>query len=275
MRQITVRDIVKTMRDWAPENWAEGFDNPGLLAGNMDAAVTGVYIALDARVRTVRRAKEAGCNLVITHHPLFLSGGVKCFCENSGNGDIDTVIECVKTGTALYAAHTNLDRASGGVNDCLREALGWLDAGVLSDDYDCGDENMPRGLARLARLPRVITLREAAEHTARCLGISNAEYVGDDEMPVSVAALCGGSGGSMIEEALHAGAQLLVTGEAKHHERVAAQEAGLGLIVAGHAETEQVVLPKVAASLQTALDAVQCKLPVIYEKDSAVTRRTL
>ena len=55
----------------------------------------------------------------------------------------------------------------------------------------------------------------------------------------------------------------------------AAQEAGLGLIVAGHAETEQVVLPKVAASLQTALDAVQCKLPVIYEKDSAVTRRTL
>ena len=134
---------------------------------------------------------------------------------------------------------------------------------------------MPRGLARLARLPRVITLREAAEHTARCLGISNAEYVGDDEMPVSVAALCGGSGGSMIEEALHAGAQLLVTGEAKHHERVAAQEAGLGLIVAGHAETEQVVLPKVAASLQTALDAVQCKLPIIYEKDSAVTRRTL
>ena len=120
MRQITVRDIVKTMRDWAPENWAEGFDNPGLLAGNMDAAVTGVYIALDARVRTVRRAKEAGCNLVITHHPLFLSGGVKCFCENSGSGDIDTVIECVKTGTALYAAHTNLDRASGGVNDCLR-----------------------------------------------------------------------------------------------------------------------------------------------------------
>ena len=76
MRQITVRDIVKIMRDWAPENWAEGFDNPGLLAGNMDAAVTGVYIALDARVRTVRQAKEAGCNLVITHHPLFLGGGV-------------------------------------------------------------------------------------------------------------------------------------------------------------------------------------------------------
>ena len=65
----------------------------------------------------------------------------------------------------------------------------------------------------------------------------------------------------------------MVTGEAKHHERLAALACGVGLIVAGHAETEHVVLKEVAVSLQKALDAIQCKVPVIYDQSKTITHR--
>lgn len=274
-KACTVGTIADIMRAWAPENWAEGFDNCGLLVGDADSVVHGVYVALDPRPAAVREAIARGCDMLVTHHPMFLSGGVQKLVAQSGDMDTDTAMLCLQRGVALYAAHTNLDRAAGGVNDCLCEALGWENEGVFKDDLQSGDPDMPCGLARLARLPKTTTLEQAARHTAHALGLACVEYVGDPAMEVSRAALCGGAGGSLISDALAAGVQLLVTGEAKHHQRVHACERGLGLIVAGHAETEQVVLHAIAAALQTALNKIQYNLPVIFEENSAVTHHAI
>jgi dinuclear metal center YbgI/SA1388 family protein len=274
MYECLVEDVVRLMRDWAPERWAEDFDNPGLLVGWPRERVHGIYVALDPCVQTARAALDAGCNLLVTHHPLFLSGAQKHFTAESGNADVETSLFCARNGISVYAAHTNLDRAPNGVNDCLCRTLEWENLGAVADgEMPCDDTEMPVGISRLARLPGTMTLRQAAAHVAQMLDIEGVEYVGNDAQTVSKALLCGGSGGFLVSVAAKHGAQVLVTGEAKHHERLAALACGVGLIVAGHAETEHVVLKEVAVSLQKALDAIQCKVPVIYDQSKTITHR--
>ena len=60
---------------------------------------------------------------------------------------------------------------------------------------------------------------------------------------VSRVAVCSGSGGSVLRDAYLAGADTLVTGEVKYNNELDAAEYGVNLIVAGHKETERIVLP--------------------------------
>jgi putative NIF3 family GTP cyclohydrolase 1 type 2 len=70
----------------------------------------------------------------------------------------------------------------------------------------------------------------------------------------------GGSGGSSLLPAKELGADLLLTGELKHSDAIAAQAIGLNVIVAGHYETERVVLPPLIQRLQEAGFPVQYQL---------------
>lgn len=275
MGVCTVADVERIMQNFAPEPWAETYDNCGLLIGWRHDEVRGIYVALDPCEDVVEDAIRQNCNMIVTHHPMFFGGAPKRFTAQGGNPDADVLLLCAREGISLYAAHTNLDRAWQGVNDCLCDVLGLENKGPLKDSHTCGDENMPCGLARLAA-PKTrmrVTLESLALDTARALGIEGVEIVGDRSRDISSIALCGGAGGSLIEDAAAAGADVLITGEAKHHERLLAKYLGICLIVAGHAETEQIVLPCIASTLQKKLYAVQCKVPVVCHADNLVTGR--
>ena len=62
-------------------------------------------------------------------------------------------------------------------------------------------------------------------------------------------AVLGGAGGDYLYPAAAAGADALVTGEAKHHEYLDAARMGLTLLDATHYATEQVVLRPLAETL--------------------------
>ena len=64
----------------------------------------------------------------------------------------------------------------------------------------------------------------------------------------------------MLADAKNAGADVLVTGEAKHHEGHAADVLDFPMILAGHYETEKVVLEPLIARLQSVSDDVQYKI---------------
>lgn len=117
----TVKDVVELLRARYPESWAEDWDQVGLVAGRWNQPVTRVHFAVDPLPQVVAEALDAGSHLIVTHHPLLLRG-INRIDETTPAGQV--IHDLIESGVALYAAHTNADSASGGVNDCLARAVG-------------------------------------------------------------------------------------------------------------------------------------------------------
>ena len=161
------------------------------------------------------------------------------------------ICELVRAGISLIAAHTNLDAAAGGVNDALAHALGLKNVEAPEPFLRAGDI--------------CGTLLEIS-HMVRARLDTRALTYGPDDMLIDRAALCSGAGGSEVMAAYQSGAQLFITGEMKHNELILARQLGLGVICAGHFETERVVLSPLAEGLQTRFSALQYKSNVFISR---------
>jgi dinuclear metal center YbgI/SA1388 family protein len=119
---VRLADVVTTLDGWFPPELAEPWDSVGLTFGDPDAQVQSVLLAVDPGAAVAAEAQESGVDLLITHHPLWLSG-VTALRGAKGRFAQDLI----RMGVAHYNAHTNADRANPGVNDALAEALGLRD----------------------------------------------------------------------------------------------------------------------------------------------------
>ena len=104
------------------------------------------------------------------------------------------------------------------------------------------------GLGRVARPPEPLSAADLAERCRSTLG-SAVRVAGDQTRRVERVALCGGSGASLIADALRAGTDAYVTGDVKHHDALDAAAAGLTVIDAGHHGTEAPFVPRLGARL--------------------------
>lgn len=116
------------------------------------------------------------------------------------------------------------------------------------------------GLGRIGRLESAVTLQQFAEQVRKQLHVSAVRLVGDAERKISKIAVCGGSGASLIGEALRQGADCLVTGDIKYHDAQRARAENLTLIDAGHFGTEQFMVAELSLRLRQAL--VERQLPI-------------
>ena len=114
---MTVQHILQAVDQIAPFRLTMDFDNTGLLVGDPQAEVSGVVLALDCTDDVVEEAIRRGANLIITHHPVIFKG-IKHVQADS------IVWKLVLNNISVISAHTNLDIAQGGVNDCLAQKLG-------------------------------------------------------------------------------------------------------------------------------------------------------
>ncbi|MCF8370863.1 MAG: Nif3-like dinuclear metal center hexameric protein [Bacteroidales bacterium] len=125
---MTVQEICKTIEDIAPLAYQESYDNAGLLVGDPKMEVTGGLISIDVTEEVVEEAIQKKCNLIVAHHPIIF-GGVK---RLTGRNYVErTVIKAIQNNIAIYAAHTNLDNVTGGVNSKIAEKLGLENCRIL------------------------------------------------------------------------------------------------------------------------------------------------
>ncbi len=117
--------------------WAEGWDRVGLVCGDPDQDVRRALLAVDPVGTVVEEAVEYGADLLVVHHPLFLSP-VSSIAATTPKGRV--VHRLMRAGIALLVAHTNADVPEGGTNAALAAALGLQDLEVLSptDSVDAG-----------------------------------------------------------------------------------------------------------------------------------------
>lgn len=123
---------------------------------------------------------------------------------------------------------------------------------VAYDLIPLANQRREVGLGRIGRLPVATDLGSFASQVRDALGASHVRLVGVADRVVSKVAVCGGSGASMLTEAIRQGADVLVTGDIKYHEAKQAQAQGIGLIDAGHFHSEQLMVAGLAARLERA-----------------------
>ena len=242
----TVGQLYELLKQIAPLELAEEWDNPGLLAGRSDAEVNTVLCALDLTPAVIDEALDHGAQLIVTHHPILFRGR-KNLREDDAEGRM--LCQLVRGNLALIAMHTNYDNAAPGVNDALAAALGMRAVEALENGMRVGmiDKTTLAGFAR-----RVETI----------LGGPARRY-GDPDHPVRRVAVLGGAGEDFAGQAIAAGADCYVTGEMAYHKALDAADNGLCVLEAGHAATERPGILALAAALQKAVDDVQYNVRIL------------
>ena len=237
---MLVKDIAAFINTVAPYDTQCSWDNSGMLVGDPEKEVTCVAFALDLTKRTLAMAKEAGAELLVTHHPVI-------FHEKKNLLAGDPVYALCQSGLAAISVHTPWDCAKGGVNDVLCGLLGLQNVrGIPSDEG-------PVPMARIGEIAPC-SPEAFAKKVAAVLGTTVQLVPGKDE--VRTVALCGGAGMDFFFDAVSLGADAYLTGEAKHHELLLAADCGKTLVVGGHFATE---FPPMAALQQK----VQAAFPTL------------
>jgi len=239
MEEACVRDVYEIINAFAPFDTQMGFDNSGLLAGNMSRAVSGILCALDLSMPVIEEALEIRANLIVTHHPILFKGR-----KNLRDDDTEGAMLCalIKHDISLIAAHTNYDIAVGGVNDVLAAKLGLINVTACEADED--------GLLRIGDT-EPLTLEDFTKKVSECLHDSVRAYGPRDKM-IRRVALCGGSAGEYAEAALRAGADAYITGEMRYHDSIDLAQRGFATLHCGHDATEKPAVYALAERLKAA-----------------------
>jgi len=219
-------EIYASLEALAPKSLSASWDNDGLMCTpSTDMEVTRVLVSLDATADAIRTAKEKGCELLLTHHPLIFKG----LKSITGADTVSSrAILALSDGVSVVSLHTRLDAAEGGVNDALACRIGLGVTGKFGD----------------SEAPELGRLCDVDETDADMLALRVKDALGCDAVRVhgvgkiKKVALVGGEGKDFIIPAIKAGADCLVTGDAGYNACEAAAEGGFVIIEAGHYHTE-------------------------------------
>ena len=244
---VTVRDIFDDLNTFAPVETKMDFDNVGLLVGIEDQPVTKILTALDITDDVIDEAVSGGCQLIVSHHPMFFS------LKSVVNSDIKgrKIIKLIQNGVSAICMHTNLDAAEGGVNTCLARIAGIIDPKRLYDT--------PDSIGLYGEIEKPTELTEYLNYIKSALKTQGLRYVSGGKT-VHKIAVVGGSGADDMYRAIELGCDTLLTGDVKYHKFVDAAEYGLNLIDADHFCTENPVVSVLKQRIEEHFPTIQVNI---------------
>jgi dinuclear metal center YbgI/SA1388 family protein len=250
---LTVQSVSAAIEAIAPVSLAAPWDAVGLQVGDPADEVTGLLLAVDATLEAVAQASDVGAQMLVVHHPLLFSPLERVV---AGDPTADVTAGLIRRGISLYAAHTNLDVAAHlGTAAALAEVLELQEPRVLSAGMTATNVEIV-GAGRIGAVTAT-TAGVFAARVASTLRAPATRLFGNPDAAVGRVAVIPGSGGGGIAEARAFGADLLVTGELKHHELLEARARGLVVVLAGHLQTERAVLPLLQRHLSQTLPELE------------------
>ncbi|WP_099352244.1 Nif3-like dinuclear metal center hexameric protein [Fredinandcohnia onubensis] len=160
-------EVIQVFEQFSPKHLAVEGDREriGLQVGTLNKPVKKIMVVLDVLEEVVDDAISNDVDLIIAHHPPIFRP-LKTVQTDTPSGRI--IEKCILHNIAIYAAHTNLDVAVGGVNDLLADALGLTNIELLAPTYE-------ETLKKLA----VYVPRESADEVRDALGSAGAGYIGN------------------------------------------------------------------------------------------------
>lgn len=207
--------------------------------------VSKILVALDLSKAVLEQAINEGVNLIICHHPVIF----KPLAKIKLGGMLSTLIA---HNISVICAHTNLDVAKCGVNFCLGKALNLKDAKSLKDEFGFF-------YGMLGELDKELEQSEFLERVSHSLGVGVLRCYFPTSKKIKTVACSSGSGAFMLQDAVAAKADVLVTGDVKLSSWYEAEANMIGLVDAGHFNTENVVIPELVMQIQSEFKEVICK----------------
>ena len=245
-RIMYVGELESLLLDKYPAEDAVEGDKTGLLVGDPLARVERVAVALDPTLSALEATKAAGANVLLTHHPAFRSG-VDGFYpkETAGMTCGSVVYEAIKNNIALMNFHTALDVSA----DAQRVLPSLLHLVPLKGTRKVGGVKVKnkvllpnagsksKGLGQVCRVSGDVKLGEMASRCTSVFGRAPRVW-GDADENVRSVVTATGSAGNLVDLCIMNNVDLLIAGEVKYHDALAALESGLSIIDLGHDVSE-------------------------------------
>lgn len=251
----TVCEIEQALFDVAPRDRAMEWDNVGHLLGNPEQLVNRCMVALDITHAVAEEAIAAGCQLIISHHPIMNCKWVQVQTVRDDTFQGSLLTRLLRANVSAICMHTNLDVAEGGVNDVLAQTLG-----ILEPEGFTGE-----GVGRCGWRAKPMALPEFVRLVSKALGCGGVRYA-DAGKPVHRVAVGGGACGEFEDAAIAAGCDTYVTSDLSYHQFVDAKVKGINLIDAGHFPTENPVCEKVIAFLAERFPNLQVQISAVHKE---------
>ncbi len=231
---MTIKDITDYIEELAPLNYAEDFDNVGLLIGDSNSKVTGVLVTLDSLEETIDEAIAKNCNLIVSFHPIIFSGLKKL----NGNTYVERVVlKAIKNDIAIYATHTALDNVETGVSGRICDVLGLTNTEILLPKSSIKTQEVI-GMGMIGELPIAMdenVFLKFVKTRMKTACVRHSETLGK---PIKKVAVLGGSGSFAIPNAIASNADAYISADFKYHDFFKAEKQ-LILVDIGHYESEQ------------------------------------
>lgn len=255
-------EILAVFEEIAPLYLAEDWDNVGLLLSPTNSArIKHILLTVDLTEPVLTEAISEHAELILAYHPPLFKG-LRRLTRRTAEERV--LMDALRSGMFIYSPHTALDAAPAGINEWLGALLGpGVGHPIIAN---AGAEGL--GAGRIVELDRAMTLDEALPLIKAGLGISHLRVAASLRHQrgeaIRTFAVCAGAGGAVFERLLHA--DLLLTGEMRHHSILAAVADGMSVVVTDHTNTERGYLPLLAKTLRQRMDRVKVTIAKV-DKD--------
>ncbi len=240
---MNVQEIIALIEDSAPLTGAATWDRSGVQIAGQKNDVRKLAALLDPVPDGIAEALAWGADMILTHHPLYMEPRAL-----DAPGDfLDVARMVLAHGSWLYAAHTSLDAQPEGPAGWLARSFKLSHVRVLEPTGAPG-ENV--GLGIIGDLPDPIAWPRFAASLAECVERDFWTTSGEPPASIRTMAYCTGSGGSLVEAAKSAKADVYVTGDLKYHQALCA---GIFLVDVGHFSLEEEMIRLFAKDLDSGL----------------------
>ena len=256
---MRITQFLETLARELPLELAMPDDPVGLQVMAEDRELTAVAVAYEVDERMIRRANDAGAELVIAFHPLIYPSLKRI---TSGTRVERTVIELIDRRIALHIVHTAFDAHPDGTSALLARRLGLRNIRPLLPDARIAGGGMG-ALGELAEAMEVTDLARRLREVCAAQGVRiSSPPDRPSDRTISTVAILGGSGMSFYEQAVRAGADAMITADVRYHGFHAANDL-IPILDPGHAESEAFVVDGMAALLERAIEGLSEPIRVI------------
>lgn len=240
------KEILDLLEQQFPKKYAEEWDPTGFQVGNPEKEINHIFVAVDATEEIIEEAVRAGADMLLTHHPLIFS---KISSVTTDTLQGRKILKLIENGICSMSTHTNYDSCR--MADLAAEYLKLEDCEVLEEIAD------GIGIGKVGKLPKEMTLQECALFVKECFKLPSVRYFGNGEQKVEVAAICPGSGKSLLGECHGKGAQVYITGDIDHHTGIDQVDVNLPIIDAGHYGVESIYIEDMCQFLEKSCPKIQ------------------
>lgn len=230
----TGNDIIQRFEMFANPALAESWDHVGLQLGNPERPVKRVMTALDCRPEVVQEAIEKNVDFIFNHHPAMFHAVKTLDVRDPQIAMYQTLLE---HGITVYAAHTNLDNANGGMNDWLAAQLELTNVEPLQITGIDPISGRDYGMGRLGDLLQPMSPAAFGQWCLEKFQLNGARLIvnpADQQQLIKRVAILGGSGQDFWQLAKKRGADAYVTGDVSYHFAHDMIASHLTVVDAGH-----------------------------------------